>query len=256
MNLSCCLLTIHRCLLIVSRSIVDFDLALYQIINMEKNIKVTKFGEEVEGFTIPVLNEREIRAAAGILFLLMFISVLYVIFKGNFILLKYAVIFFLTDILIRVFITPRFSPTLILGRLIVRRQTPEYVGAAQKKFAWSIGVVIAATMFILLVVMNSYSPITGLLCFVCLIFLFFETAFGICIGCAFYPLFHKEKALYCPGEVCGVKTREKIQKTSVTQMLILIGFIAFILITVRLFGEDIGKSPAALFEKAGTAQSE
>jgi hypothetical protein len=28
---------------------------------MQKNIKVTKFGEVVEGFTIPVLNEREIR---------------------------------------------------------------------------------------------------------------------------------------------------------------------------------------------------
>jgi len=36
--------------------------------------------------------------------------------------------------------TSRFSPWLILGRLIVRNQTPEYVGAAQKKFAWIIGV--------------------------------------------------------------------------------------------------------------------
>jgi hypothetical protein len=223
---------------------------------LKKNIQVPKFGEVVEGFTIPVLNEREIRAAAGVLFLLMFISVLYVIFKGNFTLLKYAVIFFLTDMLIRVFITPRFSPTLIFGRLIVRRQTPEYVGAAQKKFAWSIGVVIATTMFILLVLMNSYSPITGLLCFVCLIFLFFETAFGICIGCAFYPLFFKEKAMYCPGEVCEVKTREEIQKTSPTQLLILAGFIALIFITVRFFDEDLGKRPTALFEITSTAHSE
>ena len=223
---------------------------------MQKNNKVTKFGEEVEGFTIPVLNEREIRAAAGILFLLMFVSVLYVIFKGNFILLKYAVIFFLTDLLIRVLITPRFSPTLILGRLIVRRQTPEYVGAAQKKFAWSIGVVIAVTMFILLVVMNSYSPVTGLLCFVCLIFLFFETAFGICIGCAFYSWFYKEKAQYCPGEVCEIKIREEIQKTSATQLLILTGFIAYIVVTVMVFREDLEKRPSALFEKISTAQSE
>ena len=28
-----------------------------------------KFGEDVEGYDIPVLNEREIRASAGILFL-------------------------------------------------------------------------------------------------------------------------------------------------------------------------------------------
>jgi hypothetical protein len=69
-------------------------------------------------------------------------------------------------------------------------------------------------------------------------------------------LFHKEKAIYCPGEVCDVKTREEIQKTSATQMLILIGFIAFIFITVRFFGEDLGKRPSALFEKISTAQSE
>ena len=216
----------------------------------------TKFGEKVEGFTIPVLNEREIRAAAGILFLLMFVSVLKVVFTGSFMLLKYAVIFFLTDLLVRVFITPRFSPLLILGRLIVRRQAPEYVGAAPKKFAWSFGVVIAATMFILLVILNSYSPVTGILCFICLVFLFFETAFGICIGCAFYSWFHKEGASYCPGGTCELKNREKIQKTSVFQLLILPLFIAFILITVLLFREDLGKKPSALFEKIDTAQVE
>ena len=33
---------------------------------------IIQFGEEVEGYTIPVLNEREIRASAGIYFLMMF----------------------------------------------------------------------------------------------------------------------------------------------------------------------------------------
>ena len=36
--------------------------------------KLIKFGEDVEGYDITVLNEREIRAAAGILFLIMFIA--------------------------------------------------------------------------------------------------------------------------------------------------------------------------------------
>ena len=138
--------------------------------------KLIKFGEDVEGYNIPVLNEREIRAAAGILFLMMFLTILIVIFKQNFVPLKYAVVIFLTDIVIRVFISPRFSPSLIIGRLIVRNQTPEYVGAAQKKFAWIIGVVLALTMFIHLIVMNAYSPITGIICLICLIFLFSETS--------------------------------------------------------------------------------
>src|SRR5674476_277151 len=167
--------------------------------------KIIKFGEDIEGYDIPVLNEREIRASAGILFLLMLISLMLILFKGDFLLIKYGITIFLTDFIIRVFINPKFSPSLIIGRLIVRNQVPEYVGARQKKFAWIIGVVLATTMFIFMVVVNSYSPITGIICLICLIFLFFESAFGICLGCKFYTLFYKEKAQYCPGEVCEAK---------------------------------------------------
>lgn len=209
--------------------------------------KLIKFGEDVEGYNIPVLNEREIRAAAGILFLMMFLTILIVIFKQNFVPLKYAVVFFLTDIAIRVFISPRFSPSLIIGRLIVRNQTPEYVGAAQKKFAWIIGVVLALTMFIHLIVMNAHSPITGIICLICLIFLFFESAFGICIGCKFYSMFYKEKAQYCPGEVCDVKSKQYIQKTSWAQLLIVFGFIAYIFFTVTLFNDNFSKKPYDIF---------
>ncbi|MEI6749850.1 MAG: DUF4395 domain-containing protein [Bacteroidota bacterium] len=206
-----------------------------------------KFGEDVEGYNIPVLNEREIRAAAGILFVLMFISIFTAAALQDFLLLKYAVVIFLTDILIRVLINPRFSPTLIIGRLIVSNQTPEYVGAKQKKFAWIIGIVLAAIMFILVVVVNSYSPITGLICLICLIFLFFESAFGICLGCKFYNLFYKEKAQHCPGEVCDAKSKQAIQKTSKIQLLIVAGFIVYIVATVLLFNDTFRVKPFDLF---------
>lgn len=216
--------------------------------------KIIKFGEDVEGYDIPVLNEREIRAAAGILFLFMFISILTVIMKGNFLMLKYAIVFFLTDMLIRVFISPRFAPTLIIGRLIVRNQTPEYVGARQKKFAWKIGVALAVTMLALVVIVNSYSPISGLICFICLIFLFFESAFGICLGCKFYPLFFKDKVQFCPGEVCDVKSRHDIQKTSWPQFLIVVGFVAYIVLTVTLFKDSFSEPPHDLFGKDTMAE--
>lgn len=209
--------------------------------------KVFQFGEDVEGFNIRVLNEREIRAAAGILFLMMLISILTVIMKGDFTMLKYAVIIFLSDISVRVFINPKYAPTLIIGRWIVRNQVPEYVGAPQKKFAWIIGFVLAITMFVLLVLVNSYSPITGLICFVCLIFLFFETSFGICLGCKFYPLFFKDKVQYCPGEVCEVKDRHEIQKTSWLHLIILMIFIAFVAVLFVFFGEFFSLKPFDLF---------
>jgi hypothetical protein len=214
---------------------------------MKKNNKIIRFGEDVDGYSIPVLNEREIRAAAGILFLMMFISILTAATKGDFLLLKYAVTIFLTDLLIRVLVNPKFSPSLIIGRLIVRNQVPEYVGAKQKKFAWIVGIILAITMFVLTVVVNSYSPITGLICLICLIFLFFESAFGICLGCKFYTLVYKEKAQYCPGEVCDVKDRQEIQKTSWAQILIVLGFVVYITLTVFIFNDTFSEKPFDLF---------
>jgi hypothetical protein len=217
--------------------------------------KIIKFGEDVEGFNIPVLNEREIRAAAGILFLATFTSLMFILFKGNFVPIKYVITLFLTDFLIRVFINPGFSPTLIFGRLIVRNQTPEYVGAAQKKFAWIIGVFLSAVMFFFFIIVNAYSPITGITCLICLIFLFFESAFGICLGCKFYPLFFKDKVQYCPGEVCDVKKRQDIQKTSKSQFLVLSAFIVFIFLTVWLMNDRFSEKPYDLFGNKSIEQT-
>jgi len=218
--------------------------------------KIIKFGEDVEGYNIPVLNEREIRAAAGILFLLMFVAIQLAAISGDFLLLKYAITIFLTDMLIRVFINPKFSPTLIIGRLIVRNQVPEYVGAQQKKFAWVIGIILALIMLVLQIIVNSFSPITGLICLICLIFLFFESAFGICLGCKFYSMFYKEKAQYCPGEVCDVNSKEDIQKTSKAQVVIVFGFIAYIFLTVLLFHDNFSKPPHDLFGLEKSMHSE
>ena len=209
--------------------------------------KIINFGEVVEGYSIPVLNEREIRAAAGILFLMMFISVMTVVLTNNFLLLKYAVTIFLTDMVIRVFINPKYAPTLILGRWIVNNQVPEYVGAQQKKFAWVIGVALASLFFILSVVLNSYSPITGIICLICLVFLFFEAVFGICLGCKFYSMFYKEKAQYCPGEVCEAKDRQAIQKTSSAQWFIVLGFIGYIVLMAVLFNSNFSERPYDMF---------
>ena len=217
--------------------------------------KVIQFGETVEGYNIPVLNEREIRAAAGILFLLMYTSLMLILFNNDFVLIKYAIIIFFTDFIIRVFINPKFSPSLILGRLIVRNQVPEYVGAKQKKVAWLIGLALSAIMLVFLVIVNAYSPITGIICLACLIFLFFEAGFGICLGCKFYFLFFKEKAEYCPGEVCDVKAKQDIQKTSGAQLLIVFGLIGYIVLLAFLFNGQFSKKPYDLFGMNRTAKT-
>jgi hypothetical protein len=188
------------------------------------------------------------------LFLATFQSLMLIAFQGNFVPVKYVVTIFLADFLIRVLVSPRYAPTLILARLIVGRQTPEYVGARQKRFAWIIGLVLSATMFTFLVIVNAYSPITGITCLICLLFLFFESAFGICLGCKFYPFFFKEKAQYCPGEVCERRLRQPIQKTSGRQLMVVLIFVVLAVgMGVRL-NRYLVKEPHNLFQNTVTAQ--
>ncbi len=205
--------------------------------------KIFQFGENVEGYTIPVLNEREIRAGAGILFLFLFMAIMQAILIQNFVLLKHMIVFFLTDLVIRVLINPAYAPSLIVGRLIVRNQVPEYVGAPQKRFAWVIGIIFASVMLIHIVVLNGYGPVAGLTCMICLAFLFFEAAFGICLGCKIYPPFFKGRVQHCPGEVCEVHARQPIQKTSPVQIMIVSSFLVYIFLISFLFHDLLHKQP-------------
>jgi hypothetical protein len=206
-----------------------------------------KFGEDVEGYSIPVLNEREVRAAAGLFFVVLLVAATQVIDKQNFAMLKYSIVFFLFDFILRVLVNPRYAPSMILGRLLVKNQTPEYVGAPQKKFAWIIGLFLATVMFVHMVILNGYSPITGFSCMFCLIFLFFESAFGICLGCKVYHLVYKTKALYCPGEVCEIKSRKEIQKVSGAQILIVLGSVLFMVLVGVMHHENLQKKPYDIF---------
>jgi len=222
------------------------DLLLFQKTKRQMN-KIFQFGEQVDGYNIAVLNEREIRAAAGILFLFIYTALMYILFSGNFLLAKYSIIFFLTDFIIRVVVNPRYSPSLIIGRLIVSNQQPEYVGAKQKKIAWTVGIALSGTMFVLMVAMNTYGPITGLICLACLIFLFFESAFGICLACKLYGAIYGQKAQYCPGEICDVNSRQPIQKTSGVQLIIVVLFLSSVVLFSIYFNDILLEKPHALF---------
>lgn len=213
-----------------------------------------QFGENVQGYTIPVLNEREIRAAAGIMFLATFISLMEILYSGNFVPIKYVITIFLVDFSIRLFIKTKFAPMLIISRMIVSNQNPEYVGAEQKKFAWYIGLILSASMFVLMPILNTYSFVTGVVCLICLILMFFETVFGICIGCKIYKIIKKEKAQYCPGEICNINAKQDIQKTSLKQLAVVLILGVFIYATYILFHEKFKEEPHDLFESKKSEQ--
>ncbi|MCX7169052.1 MAG: DUF4395 domain-containing protein [Proteobacteria bacterium] len=197
--------------------------------------KVFEFGVQVDGYAVPVLNEREIRASAGILFFFALVSFMNSWLMGNFRLTRIFVIAFLIDFTIRVFINPKFSPSIILGRLAVRNQMPEYSGAPQKRFAWSIGLALAVTMLYLIVINNMVGPINLIVCATCLTLMFFESAFGICLACKIYNLFFQDKAKACPGGVCEVNERQDVQKIGIAQLAIVVAFVSVIGFVAQTF---------------------
>ena len=162
-----------------------------------------QFGERMPGYTVPVLNERAVRAAAGILFFFAMATFMNAMLLGNFQPTRVFVVAFLIDFTVRIFVNPKFSPSLILGQWMVRKQEPEYVGAPQKRFAWAIGFALALLMLYLIVIKGVIGPINMLVCGTCLLLLFFESSFGICIGCKLYDVLSKNKVELCPGNVCS-----------------------------------------------------
>ncbi|PHS56943.1 MAG: hypothetical protein COB17_07840 [Sulfurimonas sp.] len=190
-------------------------------------IDFSKFGEKVDGYDVRVINEREARAAAGILFVLGILSLTNSLMLGHVIVTKYFISFFTFDFLIRV-INPSYSPSLLIGRFFVQNQKPEYVGASQKRFAWSIGLLLALPMFYLIVINFLPNPIKVIVCIICLVLLISESAFSICLGCMIYNLVNKDKAVNCPGGVCEVREKDNIQKFSTAQKIIAIFFTALL----------------------------
>ena len=180
------------------------------------------YGEKVAGYDVPVLNEREARAAAGILFVGAFLGLVNGVALGSAVFSKYFVTFFAIDFTIRV-IQPRYAPSLLLGRFFVQNQKPEYVGAAQKRFAWLIGLVLAYPMFYYLVIDFQPNPLKVLVCLICMTLLFLESAFGICLGCKIFEWVKQKDPKYCPGGVCELQTKDPVQKFNPLQSIILIG---------------------------------
>lgn len=172
------------------------------------------FGEYVNGKNYKVLDERQLRASAGIMLLLGLIA-----FINGFILNKYSIIpyisgFLLLNFVIGIFINPKYSPTMLIAKLFVYKQSSLPIGAIQKKFAWSLGLILSTIIFSLsLFLINdpSYFDPVCLLCLICLILLYLESSFGICMGCKLYDIAIDLKLLKkpiekpnCMGDACEV----------------------------------------------------
>jgi hypothetical protein len=161
-----------------------------------------------------VLNERAIRAGAGIMFASGLIAFIYTYLTRDFTFVNIIVPIFWLDFLLKV-VNPKFSFIGQLGELIVAKQKPEYVGAIQKRFAWSIGLILATVMLVFVVGLGFRGLLPFSICSICLLFMWMETSFGICIGCKMYNFLLNKKFIAqpefkpaCPGGACSIPIKK------------------------------------------------
>ncbi len=210
------------------------------------------FGEDHPDFQVKVLNEREARAGAGILLFFGLIAFSNAFLKGDFLLTRIAILAFGIDFFIRVLINPRYAPSLVLGRIMVRKQVPEYTGAPQKRFAWGLGLAIAVVMAVWVIGLNMAGPVAILGCLTCILLLFFETAFGICVGCKIYNAIWPGQAQLCPGGVCEIHRVEPIQRVVPMQLAAVAGVAMIVAFAApQLAGMPSPQMPGMTAQSAG-----
>ena len=181
------------------------------------------YGEQMDGMAVPVVNERAVRAAAGMWFAWALVAFMYAWTQGNFVPQRIFVLVFLFDMAIRVLGQPKWSPSMVLAQWMVRKQQPEWTGAAQKRFAWGIGLVLALFMTWLMVINNVIGPINVLVCGICLTLMFYEAAFGVCLGCVVYGKLKPDNLQMCPGGVCDMGPDPRAQVRGAQWLMLLAG---------------------------------
>ena len=161
--------------------------------------------------TYPVVNEKAIRVQAGIMAVLASISLAFAQLAQNWVLIKIISLLFFIDFFIKVIIGFRFSLFYRLSNWIVRKKEAEYVGAVQKRFAWTIGLCLATFMVYLQYIVQAKGLVPMTLCLICIVFMTLEWLAGLCVGCRLYYglialgiVKKPEASPICPGGICPV----------------------------------------------------
>ena len=172
------------------------------------------FGEFSTEHGYKILDERVMRGSAGIMLLVGAIASIHGFILKNYAVLPYLSGFLVLNFVLGIFVNPKFSPTVFIARLLVRKQSPLPIGAIQKKFAWTLGLGLSTAIFVMtfpLLNDSSWFDPVCMLCLICLLFLFLETAFGICVGCQTYFIAIRLKLIKppvikpnCMGDSCEV----------------------------------------------------
>ena len=190
---------------------------------------IFNFGEKIDEFDFKVINERDARASAGLMFLFGILSIFSVFTLRTLLLVELFSLTFIFEFFIRTVINPRYAPYMILGSLFVANQKPEWVEAKPKQFAWILGMLLGILMTYF-IAFDVVSPVRLMTCLTCMLLLFLESAFGICLGCMLYSKLNI-KLNRCPGGVCEMPVK---RKTKGKWLVLLLSVMLFSLVYYQL----------------------
>jgi hypothetical protein len=133
------------------------------------------------------VDEHQARAAAGITMALGAVAFVYANFDKVFWPIRSVSAFFVLDFGVRVAVRLDRSPSGLVAGWMTRRQTPQWVSTKPKRFAWTLGLVMALGMA---VITNSgiHGPLPRTICLICLTLMWLEAVLGLCLGCEIYGL--------------------------------------------------------------------
>ena len=152
------------------------------------------FGQRISGRTADgvelhaaVVDENQVRAAAGVTMVLGAVAFSYAYFDKQYIPLQAASTLFFVEFLARLTVGIQNSPLGVVARAMTLRQVPDWVSAKPKRFAWKLGLGMAFSMMII-----TNSGIRGMLprtiCAICLTLMWMESVLGLCLGCKIHAL--------------------------------------------------------------------
>lgn len=152
------------------------------------------FGERIPGLQIDghpvrgtVFNEQQVRAAAGITLVLAAWAFVQAWALQRYVPIQVVTVFFALEFALRSGLGLRASPVGWLAGRMVARQAPVWVSAAPKRFAWTLGLVMASAMA-LITNLGIRGSLPLSICAICLTLMWLETALGLCLGCEIYRL--------------------------------------------------------------------
>jgi len=160
------------------------------------------------------VNEIEIRIAAGLTLVLALSTFFLVMLKWEFKIWLATVWIIWLDFILKIFIWPNFSIFGSITRIFIRKKEKIWVGAVQKRFAWGIGLALSTFVIYCMMLLGWFIETTNpqvlniieqisiniannkfivlpmnpaiLACVLCIVFMFLESVFWICVGCKIY----------------------------------------------------------------------